>query len=150
MFFYVFFTLCLIYWCGNIFMADLRRRIIPDVHLFPLLLLGLVVVHTIPWVCTPTESIIGACCGYIIPTITGLIFDKIKPNSKYPSIGMGDIKLITCGGIWLGTIGLVIAILIASITGLIWGKYKKEKYIPFGPFFIIGGFLSFLIIKFLL
>lgn len=130
--------------------ADFQRRIIPDVYLFPFLFAGLLTTAFFPWPVTISDSIIGGAMGYCLGLIVGFIFEKIKPNQKYPPIGMGDIKLLGAGGIWLGTIGLSIAMLISCAVAYIWNWKRHNKYIPFAPFFLIGGFLSLIIIQFLL
>ena len=156
MFFYIFFGFLLLlasYFSYKIFVADMRRRIIPDVYLFPLMLIGLVLVTFYQWPITPIDATIGATFGYLTAIIIGLIFDwKIKSKDKnaITPIGMGDIKLISIGGMWLGTTGLAIALIIACITGLFWGKKKKQRYLPFAPFFLIGAILTLIGTAFLL
>jgi prepilin signal peptidase PulO-like enzyme (type II secretory pathway) len=63
---------------------------------------------------------------------------------------MGDIKLIGVGGLWLGTTGLSIALIISCIIGAWWGRAHKQRFIPFAPFFIFGCFLTFISFAFLL
>ena len=153
MIYYTFFSLVLI---GAIFCAvrmataDFKRRIIPDVYLFPFLFAGLLTTTFFQWPVTISDSVIGGAMGYCLGLIVGFIFDKIKQNQKYPPIGMGDIKLLGAGGIWFGTLGLSIAMIISCILAYIWNWKRKDKYIPFAPFFLIGGFLSLIIIQFLL
>ena len=149
----IFFSLVLI---GAIFCAfrmataDFRRRIIPDVYLFPFMFAGLLTVTFFPWPVTIGDSVVGGAMGYCLGLIIGFIFERIKKDPKYPPIGMGDIKLLGAGGIWLGTMGLSIAMIISCVLAFLWNWRKKEKYIPFAPFFLIGGFLSLIIIQFLI
>jgi len=153
MIYYIFFSLVLI---GAIFCAyrmataDFRRRIIPDVYLFPFLFAGLLTVTFFPWPITIADSVVGGAMGYCLGLVVGFIFERIKKDEKYPPIGMGDIKLLGAGGIWLGTMGLSFAMLISCVLAYIWATRKKQKYIPFAPFFLIGGFLSLIIIQFLI
>ena len=153
MIYYIFFACVLI---GAIFCAvrmataDFKRRIIPDVYLFPFLFAGLLTTTFFPWPVTVSDSVIGGAMGYCLGLIVGFVFDKIKPNQKYPPIGMGDIKLLGAGGIWFGTMGLSLAMIISCVLAYIWNWKRKDKYIPFAPFFLIGGFLSFITILFLL
>ena len=153
MFFYTFFTLLLlggIFCIWRISVADFRRRIIPDAYLFPLFLIGLIVTHFFPWVCTTAESIIGAVTGYTLAAIVGLAFEHFNKNKFDTPIGMGDIKLMAVAGLWLGTTGLAIALVFACIFGAIWAHNKKQRFVPFAPFLTMGGFLSLIIILFLL
>jgi leader peptidase (prepilin peptidase)/N-methyltransferase len=125
--------------------ADLRRRIIPDVYLFPFMLIGLVIVCYFPWIATPGESVIAGAFGYLMGILIGFIFEKTKLGKKNPNhapIGLGDVKLLAAGGIWLGTTGLAMAIVISCIVGGIWGLRQKQKYIPFAPFFLIGAIIA--------
>lgn len=137
----------------HISVADYRRRIIPDAYLFPLLIIGLLVVSWFPWVCTPRAAAVGAAFGYGLAAIVGFTFDYVRrkknPDAETP-IGMGDIKLLGVGGLWLGPTGLSIAIIAACILGIAWGRWRHLKYIPFAPFFAIGGFLSLIAMLFLL
>lgn len=142
-----------LYCMYQISIADLRRRIIPDAFLFPLLIAGLVITAFFPWPHDIYTATIGAAFGYTLATLVGFAFDyrirKKNPDAIAP-IGMGDIKLIATGGIWLGTTGLAWALIVACLVGGVWGHRNKQKYIPFAPFFIIGGILSFFAMVFLL
>ncbi|MCR4917558.1 MAG: prepilin peptidase [Alphaproteobacteria bacterium] len=137
----------------KIAIADMRRRIIPDAYLFPLLIIGAIVVTFFPWFFTTETGVLGMAFGYVMAATIGMIFDRIlthrNPKADVP-IGLGDIKLIGVGGLWLGPAGLAIALMFACAFGGIWAYVKKQKFIPFAPFFIIGGFLSLTAIAFLL
>lgn len=142
-------------WCMyQISLADWRRRIIPDAFLFPLLISGLIVTTFFQsWPHDIRGAVIGAAFGYALAVMVGFVFDyalRRKKTDSIPPIGMGDIKLIATGGIWLGLSGLAWALVVACILGAGWGYKKKQKYIPFAPFFVIGGILSFIGMVFLL
>ena len=152
-YFFIFLAIALL--CAwKISVADWRRRIIPDVYLFPLFLIGLIITVFFPWPGNIADSVIAAFAGYILTSLIGFLFEKInnkKGRKSYISpIGMGDIKLISAGGIWLGTTGLAISLVVSCLAGILWGKAKKQKFIPFAPFFIGSGFLTLLILGFLL
>lgn len=139
----------------RICVADWRRRIIPDAYLFPLLLIGLIITHFFPWPTPPADGVIAAIFGYALAACVGFIFDvrqrhQNKSNVAPAPIGMGDIKLMAAGGIWLGTVGLAVALIVACVAGIVWGLRRKQKYIPFAPFFIIGGILSLITMVFLI
>lgn len=140
-------------WCAwRISVADWRRRIIPDVYLFPLLLIGLIIINFFPWPVSMGDAVLAATFGYALALIIGIIFDKVHSTHTPDAIpiGMGDIKLLATGGIWLGSSGLAMALVIACIVGILWGKINHQKYIPLAPFFICGGFLAFIINSFLI
>ncbi len=149
MIFYIIFALMMLVALGcawQIVRADFRRRIIPDVFLFPLMLIGFVTVAWCPfWIVGPAMASVGALFGYMLAAGVGFVFDKLQ-RRKNPDvispIGMGDIKLIAVGGLWLGVRGLSIALIFACIGGVIWGRRRGQKYIPFAPFLIGGGILA--------
>lgn len=138
----------------KISVTDWRRRIIPDAFLFPLLLAGMLAAtfwHN--WPISPQQAAIGAAFGYTMAAALGWAIDyKLqKSNPDAPAaIGMGDIKLIATGGIWLGTTGLAAALVFSSLMSAIWSHRTKQKYVPFAPFFVAGGILSFIGLLFLL
>lgn len=155
---YIFFILLLILaiCCTVVISAsDFRHRIIPDVYLFPLLLIGLILTTFYSFPHSIQTGVIGAIFGYLTALIIGLIFDRVlrrHGNAKKTDspIGLGDIKLIGVGGLWLGIDGLSIALIIACITGGLWAYYRRQKFIPFAPFFILGGILSLIATIFLI
>lgn len=141
-------------WCAwKISVADFRRRIIPDVYLFPLLLIGMLVVVFCPWCVSSGQAAIGATFGYFLSAVIGQVFARFyhgtDQNAVAP-IGMGDIKLLAVGGWWLGTGGLAIGLVFACLLGAVWGRIHKQQYIPFAPFFFIGAILSLIIGCFLI
>ena len=156
MFFNIFFIV-LIVWaliCATLIsITDFRRRIIPDAYLFPLMLVGILLIAFYNWPTTAQDAAIGATFGYLMSAFVGFVFDwhiRKKDANATPPIGMGDIKLITVGGIWLGTGGIGMALVVACITGAIWARIKHQHFIPFAPFFIFGGFLALIANAFLL
>lgn len=141
-------------WCAwKISVADLRRRIIPDAYLWPLFLIGLLITNWWPWIISPRMAATSAVFGYALAAGVGFIFDVIRrrtnPNAETP-IGLGDIKLIATGGLWLGIQGLGLALIVACITGGAWARAKHLRYIPFAPFFVVGAILSLITMAFLL
>lgn len=157
MFWQIFFIvlLALALWCAwRISVADLRRRIIPDAYLWPLLLIGALIVTWSPfWPIGPYTATVGAAFGYALAAIVGFVFDWVRrrknPDAD-PPIGMGDIKLIATGGIWMGPQGLGLALVLACIGGAIWSLARRKRYIPFAPFFIGGAILSLIAMAFLI
>lgn len=141
-------------WCAwKISVADLHRRIIPDAYLWPLFLIGLLITNWWPWIIGPRMAATSAVFGYALAAGIGFIFDVIRrrtnPNAETP-IGLGDIKLIATGGLWLGIQGLGLALIVACITGGAWARAQHQRYIPFAPFFVVGAILSLITMAFLL
>ena len=148
-FIYIVAALC----AWHICVADWRRRIIPDAYLWPLLICGVILAASHTWPIGPRMAAAGMATGYVLAAGIGFIFDwglrRKNPTADAP-IGMGDIKLIATGGVWLGPGGMAIALIAACITGAIWGMAHKQKYIPFAPFFVTGAILAFIIDRFLI
>ena len=139
----------------RICVADMRRRIIPDAYLFPILLVGLICLAFYPtrFACTIGDAAIGAAFGYALGAGVGFVFDwflrRRDPNAQIP-IGFGDIKLLAAGGLWLGPTGLAWALVASCIGGLVWARTRHVRYIPFAPFFIGGAILALITNLFLL
>lgn len=67
------------------------------------------------------------------------------------SLGFGDVKLLFASGLLLGFKSIVVAFIIAVLTGGIYGsfiliqkKVDRKTAIPFGPFLCIGIFIAYL------
>ncbi len=131
--------------------ADMRRRIIPDVYLFPFMLIGLLLTTFWGWPLEPTDAAIGAAAGYTITAMVGGIYGRMRGNrDQFPPIGMGDVKLMGAGGLWLGVNGLAVAVIIACLAGIMWAWRRQTRYVPFAPFFMIGAFIALIGMWFLL
>ncbi|MBR6598392.1 MAG: prepilin peptidase [Alphaproteobacteria bacterium] len=55
--------------------ADFRRRIIPDVYLFPLILIGLCLIVFFPYPISVADAVVGAVLGYVLSMGVGLAFE---------------------------------------------------------------------------
>jgi leader peptidase (prepilin peptidase)/N-methyltransferase len=65
-------------------------------------------------------------------------------------MGQGDLKLLAGLGAWVGVGGLLPLLLLASISGLIFGIIQKFRgqlgdngHFAFGPFLALSGFACF-------
>ncbi|MCL2737646.1 MAG: A24 family peptidase [Alphaproteobacteria bacterium] len=129
------------YFAVKMSLSDFQSRIIPDVFLFPFLIIGLLlsVGGALPWTGIE-ESAVAAAVGYGLAFVINAAFKRLKKRAKnaHDPIGMGDIKLLAAGGIWLGISGLSVALIAACILGYIWGRAHKQKFVPFAPFFFAG------------
>jgi len=131
--------------------VDWRERLIPDIYLFPFMLIGmlLVALGTLPWT-TPVYSAIAGLFAYFLTFGINQLFkmrnQKIHNKKRIvhglDAIGMGDIKLLGAGGIWLGVAGLPAAVIVACVIGYVWGVRNKERFVPFAPFFFVGALVS--------
>jgi len=64
-------------------------------------------------------------------------------------MGGGDIKLLAMIGAFLGWKPVLLTMMIGSLTGSVIGIslialrfMKRDEYIPFGPFLVLGALLS--------
>lgn len=94
------------------------------------------------------ESLISAIFGFLI---IFLIMQFGAYIFKKPAMGLGDAKLASMIGFWVGFPGIIISIwssfIIAGLfifLGLAFKKIKKGQLIPFGPFLSLTGFLIWL------
>lgn len=129
--------------------TDLHGMIIPQMVTLYLIPVGMLLSYTTVLPLTVFESFLGACFGYSILWITGVIF---KAFTHQQGIGEGDMELLAMIGSFLGLQGVLITIMYGSILGCIGGimylfiaKKGKETPIPFGPFLALGATVFYII-----
>lgn len=135
-----------------IFVYDLRHYIIPDVILFP------AIIVTILWRSLESllllggiDEIIGRFSLYFFSALGAAIFFlAIILITRGKGMGLGDAKLAFLMGVLLGWPDILGALLLAFFTGAVvgvglifLGKKNMKSQIPFGPF-LIGGTLTML------
>jgi leader peptidase (prepilin peptidase)/N-methyltransferase len=145
--------LCLITAIGLLILLaviDFKTFLLPNIYVAPFALTG-VAFHffTDFYYLSPLQMIIGGGAGY------GILYLIRAGGNKYygqDSLGLGDVKLLGASGLWLGLDGVLFAMTIGAMAGLIHGIifaiYKKVKTkqpfsiarltIPAGPGFVIG------------
>jgi len=125
--------------------TDLTHKIIPNVVTLPGIVLGLIGGATVLPV-----GLINALLGV---AVGGGILWALALASPYffgkEGMGGGDIKLLAMIGAFLGWKPALLTIMIGSLTGSVIGIslialrfMKREEYIPFGPFLVLGALLS--------
>ncbi|MBP2240591.1 leader peptidase (prepilin peptidase)/N-methyltransferase [Cytobacillus eiseniae] len=124
-----------------IFVSDFSYMLIPDKVL--LVFTGLFLVERIflplsPW----WDSAAGAAVGFIL-----LLFIAIISKG---GMGGGDIKLFAVIGFALGVKLVLLSFFLATLfgalfglVGMLLGKVKKGKPIPFGPYIAIGTIVAY-------
>lgn len=128
-----------------IFVYDVRHKIIPDVMVYPFILLALV---SMVW---KSFMVPGFSFGATLVegVVVALPFFLLWFLSKGRVMGFGDVKLALGIG-WLvglseGLMTLVLSFWIGGIVGLfllaLSHKYKMKSEIPFAPFLIIALFI---------
>lgn len=129
---------------------DLRTFLLPNILVAPFAVLG-IGFHILNdfYYLDLWKVIIGGLTGY------GILYLIRMGGNKYygqDSLGLGDVKLLGAGGLWLGIEGVLFAMTLGAFAGLIHGLiyaiYLKIKTkgpftlarltIPAGPGFAIG------------
>ena len=125
---------------------DIKHRIIPNEISIPFIFLGILFspfLH-LRW----SDSILGALIG---GSLLYLIAATYSFLTKKEGMGMGDVKLLTMIGAFLGIRGVLLALIFASFLGtarglfmIIWKGKGREYPIPFGLFLSIGAIVTLL------
>ncbi|MEM8833932.1 MAG: A24 family peptidase [Pseudomonadota bacterium] len=134
---------------------DFKTYLLPNKYVFPFAGLG-VLFHFLSdfYLLDLTGVLLGGAVGYGV-----LYLIRAAGNHYYEqdSLGLGDVKLLGAGGLWLGMEGVLMAMTIGAFLGLCFGfavaLYKKvknsEKFslarltIPAGPGFAVAIIIVF-------
>ncbi len=126
---------------------DIAERIIPDVVLLPVAVIGVVGMTILDpsggarWVWL--ASGLGAA-GFLLAA--GLIYQRLR---GVEGMGMGDVKLALCMGFFLGS-AVIPALFIGFIAGALAGIVlvargrSSQTAVPFGPFLAFGAIVGLL------
>lgn len=125
-------------------LIDWQARLLPDLLVYPLLWLGLLV-NTYGLFTPLHEAVIGAAAGYLSLWLLNQLFYFLR---KEPGMGYGDFKMFAACGAWLGwTVLPWIAFAASMLTLLLWLARRiwnhGERALPFGPALALAlfGFL---------
>ena len=137
--FYIFSSLIII------FVFDLKHYLIPEAVLFPAI--GITFIYQL------TNNFSFAFFDYLLAgALASLFFGLIFFISKGKWMGFGDVELAFLMGLLLGSLNVVVALFLAFIFGAIIGiilmilqQKNIKSEIPFGPFLILGTFVSILL-----
>ena len=93
------------------------------------------------------DSLAGAVLGYGLLWLVSWGFERLAGKE---GMGQGDLKLLAGLGAWLGVWSLLPLLLLASVSGLIFGVTQKFRgqlghngHFAFGPFLALSGFACF-------
>jgi prepilin signal peptidase PulO-like enzyme (type II secretory pathway) len=135
----VVFTLVLI----PIICTDIRKKRIPDVVVLPAIAL-FVTKRAFNGGVSIQRTVILGVAGYVFFLLLYLVFKG--------KIGLGDAKLSALIAVVVGFAGWILALFIASCTGLLYGfskvkfsRMRIDERIPYAPFLALGGIVSFLL-----
>lgn len=126
---------------------DAETFLLPDILTQALLWVGLIG-SALSLTHTPLlQSLGGAVLGYGLLWLVSWSFAKLAGKE---GMGQGDLKLLAGLGAWVGVWSLLPLILLASISGLIFGIVQKFRgqlghngHFAFGPFLALSGFACF-------
>jgi leader peptidase (prepilin peptidase) / N-methyltransferase len=129
-------------------MIDLQTMILPDILVYPLLWLGLLVNITETFTPLP-DSVIGAVSGYLSLWLVHHLFRLIRGKE---GMGQGDFKLLAAAGAWGGWQVLPNTLLIAAVAGLLFAGIRvglkiqdSQAPMPFGPWLAAGTWISVIV-----
>jgi len=125
--------------------TDLTHKIIPNVVTLPGIVLGVLGAATVLPVGL-IDALLGVAVGggvlWALAWASPYVFGK-------EGMGGGDIKLLAMIGAFLGWKPVLLTMMIGSLTGSVIGIslialrfMKRDEYIPFGPFLVLGAILS--------
>lgn len=127
---------------------DLNEQIVPDVISLPGIVIGFIISFFVSHI-SYMNSALGVLVGGGIILIIGLAGSIIF---KKEAMGGGDVKLAAMIGAFLGwryiMISLFLGFFLGALAGiiLILSKIKsREDVIPFGPFIVLGSFITLLL-----
>ena len=120
-----------------LFVSDFRYQTIPDEIVYPMILISLL--YTISYTPYAILAALGA----------SLFFLALVLVTRGRGMGMGDVKLAGLMGLVLGFPEIVVALMLAFLTGAIVGvilvsigKKHFREHIPFGPFLTSATWIS--------
>ncbi len=128
---------------------DLEHQILPDLLVIPLLIVGLLVGFFL-LSASPFTLFSGAIIGFLSLYIVGLFYRLLRGRD---GLGLGDAKLLSAGGVWIGVSGLLSVLMVASVLALLLSPifvradsatFIRTAAIPFGPFLAFGIWFTWL------
>ncbi len=139
---------CLLGWTLLVLAAiDWRTMTLPDVLTLPLTVAGLLAVGLYDPPSLP-EHAAAAMAGFLAFAGIAYLYRRLRGRD---GLGLGDAKLFAAAGAWLGLAGQWSALLIATVTGLVWTGFlvwrrgpALDTRLPFGAFICIGIWLVWL------
>lgn len=84
----------------------------------------------------PESALLAAAAGAALPWAIATLYGLLRRRTV---LGRGDIKLLAAGGLWLGPLGLGLALLVAALITLPLALLVRQGGdAPFGPGLAIG------------
>lgn len=133
--------LILLYALITVTFIDYVHRIIPNKVLLVVISLGIVLnifFHSLPWKDALLGAVISGGVLFLLAVVATRIFGQ-------ESMGMGDVKLASVLGFFLGWKITLLALYLGFVFALLFylglkyfRKQPTDKYIPMAPFFSLG------------
>ena len=132
----------------SVFVIDYKLQIIPNRLNLTLFEIGIIFafLYGLSDVAITINMLLGMLAGggiFLLITLVGGIFYGKE------AMGFGDVKLMGALGLFFGLSNIIVITLMSFLIGailsiiLLLTKIKKtSEYIPFGPFIVIGAFVS--------
>lgn len=130
------------------FVIDFKLQIIPNRLNLTMFEIGLIIafLYGLSDVAITINMALGMLAGggifLLITLIGGVVYGK-------EAMGFGDVKLMGALGLYFGLSNIVVVTLLSFLIGavlsilLLLTKIRKmDEYIPFGPFIVLGSFIS--------
>ncbi len=147
-------VLCAFFCLARLAVIDFQVRLLPNTLNLGLAVSGAVFhLATFGALLPPEQAVYGCLFGGL-----SFLFIRHLANLFYEddALGLGDVKLMAAGGIWLGTEGILLAMasgafasLVISVCYLLWRRARFAEplrlmslKIPAGPGFVLGILLS--------
>jgi leader peptidase (prepilin peptidase)/N-methyltransferase len=128
-------------------LIDAKTFLLPDTLTQALLWVGLMGSAASFTPVPLTHALAGVVLGYGVLWVVSRGFEVFAGKE---GMGQGDLKLLAGLGAWVGAGGLLHLLLLASISGLIFGVIQKYRgqlgdngHFAFGPFLALSGFTCF-------
>ncbi len=124
-----------------IFFIDSKHKIIPNLIVLPMIILGFVSTLLPQVDFAIMDALKGAAGGFLLFYLVAVVFEKVTGKE---GLGGGDIKFIAAIGSFVGIFGLIFTIFFGSLFALVaivitQSDFSKE--FPFGPFLVVGSAL---------
>ena len=126
---------------------DLNQQIVPDVISLPGIVIGFIISFFVTYI-SFINSALGVLVGGGIILIIGIAGSVIF---KKEAMGGGDVKLAAMIGAFLGWRYMVISLFLGFFLGALAGIFliiskikSREDVVPFGPFIVLGSFITLL------
>jgi leader peptidase (prepilin peptidase)/N-methyltransferase len=132
--------------CLALAAIDLEFQILPDKITLTGIAAGIVLSF---WSATrtPWSALLGAAVGGGGLFLVAFLYEKIAGQE---GMGLGDVKMLAMIGAFLGPAGILVSVLLASLSGsvvgivaILLGRGDRKMRLPFGVFLAAGGVAAF-------